>query len=89
MKPVIVTTKHRGVFFGYLKEDDKAPSQLTLTNARNCLYWSADVGGFLGLAAIGPTSGCRIGKKVSELKLYDITSTTLVEEDAVKKWEAA
>lgn len=89
LKPVLVTTEFRGVFFGYLKDDTKAPAQLTLTGARNCIYWSADMGGFLGLAAKGPTSGCRIGMKVEELTLYKITSITPVSETAALAWEKA
>ncbi len=88
-KPVLVTTEFRGVFFGHIKDDKKAPAEITLTGARNCLYWSADIGGFLGLASVGPNSSCKIGKSVPELKLYKITSITPVEPAAVKKWEAA
>ena len=47
-KPVLVTTEFRGVFFGYIKSRDGAT--VILTNARNCLYWSAQTGGFGGLA---------------------------------------
>lgn len=58
-RPVLVTTEYRGVFFGYATETDG--ETIKLDNARNCLYWSTDVMGFLGLAATGPTAGCRIG----------------------------
>jgi hypothetical protein len=88
-KAVLITTEFRGVFFGYLKEDKKAPEQITLTNARNCIYWSASVGGFLGLAAKGPDKECRIGVRVPEVTLYKVTSVTAVEDAAVKAWEAA
>lgn len=88
-KPVLVTTEFRGVFFGYVKDDKKAPDEVTITGARNCIYWSSDCGGFLGLAATGPTKDCRIGKKVPELKLFKVTSITPVEDEAVKAWEAA
>jgi hypothetical protein len=87
-KAVIVTTEFRGVFFGFVKDDKKSPDQITLTDARNCIYWSSDVGGFLGLAANGPTSGCRIGTKVSELTIYKVTSISPVSEEAAKKWLA-
>ncbi len=40
-KKVLVTTKHRGVFHGTLAERDG--STVTLTDARNCVYWSQDV----------------------------------------------
>lgn len=85
---VLVTTEFRGVFFGYVKDESKAPDEITLTGARNCIYWSSDCGGFLGLASNGPSSNCRIGKKVTELKLYKITSITPVEERAVSAWES-
>lgn len=88
-KPVLITTEFRGVFFGYIKDDTKLPNEVTITGAKNCIYWSADCGGFLGLAANGPTKGCRIGKRVSELTLYKVTSVTPVESDAEKVWEAA
>jgi len=84
-KPVLVTTEFRGVFFGYLKSQDGRES-LTLTKARNCIYWSSDVGGFLGLASIGPSSSCRLGKMVDELTLYKITSVTPVSKEAVERW---
>lgn len=63
-KPVLVTTEFRGVFFGFIKNDKKCPAEITLTNVRNCIYWSSDCNGFLGLAATGPTSGCRIGAHI-------------------------
>lgn len=56
MKPVLVTTEFRGVFFGYVKTDKKLPEEITLTNAKNCIYWS-DCGGFMGLASQGPGGG--------------------------------
>jgi hypothetical protein len=88
-KPVLITTEFRGVFFGYLTNDKKAPAEVTLKNAKNCVYWSSDCGGFLGLAANGPTQGCKIGKTVPEIKLYKITSVTPVSKEAAKKWDAA
>jgi len=83
---VLVTTIHKGVFFGYASEGVKAKS-ITITNARNCVYWSADVKGFLGLAANGPTNSCRIGPKVPELTLTDVTSISKVTPEATEKWE--
>ena len=88
-KAVLVTTEFRGVFFGEIKNDKKLPGEITLKNARNCLSWSSEVGGFLGLASDGPNSNCRIGKSVSELTLYKITSVTPVSEKAVKAWKKA
>lgn len=88
VKPVLVTTEFRGVFFGHLK-DDASPNQITLTGARNCIYWASSVGGFMGLAANGPNRDCRIGARVDEITLYKITSVTPVSDAAAKAWEDA
>ena len=87
-KPVIVTTQHRGVFFGYLISDN-APEKVTLRDARCCLYWDTGLRGFLGLAESGPNESCRIGPKVPETTLCDITSVTACTTDAVAQWEKA
>jgi hypothetical protein len=84
---VLVTTQHRGVFFGYAADIEGA--MINLRAARNCLYWSADVKGFHGLAATGPSKSCRVGPAVDMLQLRDITSVSLVTSEAVKAWEAA
>ena len=89
MKAVLVTTEFRGVFFGFVKNNKKLPEEITLTNARNCIYWSSDCKGFLGLAANGPTHNCKIGMQVPELTLYKITSVTPVTTEATKKWQEA
>ena len=85
-RPVLVTTAHRGVFFGYAT--DTTGETITLKNARNCIYWSASVKGFLGLAATGPDANCKIGPR-ADLVLRAITSVAEVTADAVKAWEAA
>lgn len=85
---VLVTTAHRGVFFGYMNGEIKKDS-VTLTDARNCVYWSVDVKGFLGLAATGPSTSCKIGPKVPSLKLLSVTAVVEVTPEAVEKWEKA
>jgi hypothetical protein len=86
-RPVLVTTEFRGVFFGYA--DDTTGENITLTGARNCIYWPASQGGFAGLAAEGPASGARIGAKVEKIDLRKVTSVTEVSAEAAAKWEAA
>jgi hypothetical protein len=85
-RPVIITTAHRGVFFGYADQTDG--EQIALKRARLCLYWSADVKGFMGLAAHGPSAKCRVGPP-ADITLRAITSVLEVTPEAVKKWEAA
>src|SRR3990167_9710521 len=84
---VMVTTDKRGVFAGLLKKD--AGGVVTLTEARNCVYWSQDVRGFLGLAAGGPTAGCRIGPSVPEMELCGVTAIVTCTDAGRKAWEAA
>lgn len=86
-RPVLVTTEFRGVFFGYA--DDTTGDNVTLVNARNCIYWPATNGGFAGLASEGPAKGARIGAKVDKIDLRKVTSVTEVTSAAVKAWEAA
>ena len=84
-RPVLVTTTHRGVFFGFATDTDG--STIKLTQAHNCVYWSRDVKGFLGLAANGPSEGCRVGP-AADIELRDITSVSEVTPEAVAKWES-
>ena len=85
--PVIVTTKYRGVFFGYA--DNTSGDTITLKNARNCLYWSAKTGGFMGLASKGPASGSRIGERVTSIELRKVTSVSQMTPASVEAWEQA
>lgn len=85
-RPVLVTTAHRGVFFGYTH--DTAGAIITLRAARNCLYWPREQKGFLGLAAVGPVKGTRIGP-AADIELRDITSVATCTPEAVIAWEKA
>lgn len=86
-RAVMVTTKHRGVFFGYLDGEPEQDS-IELSKARMCVYWSADVKGVLGLASGGPSDGCRVTHALTEpVTLYDVTGVFGVSEDAVQRWE--
>lgn len=90
-KAVLVTTEHRGVFFGYLEKPadyDEEGARITLSRARNCLYWSTDVHGFIGLAVTGPSASCRVGP-AADLKLQKVTSVVSVTPEATEKWEKA
>ena len=85
-RAVLVTTAHRGVFFGYATDVDG--ETITLRAARLCLYWSADVKGFMGLASSGPSKSCRVGPR-ADITLRNITAVLTVEPAAVAAWESA
>ena len=84
-RPVVVTTEYRGVFFGYA--GDTSGDTITLHRARNCIYWSADVKGFIGLATSGPSAKCRIGPSAT-IELRKVTSVVEASQDAVAAWES-
>ncbi len=86
-RPVLVTTEYRGVFFGFA-EDTKGDT-ITLKRARNCIYWSAATGGFMGLASNGPAKGSRIGAEVSQIDLRKVTAVTEMTDKAVAAWAEA
>jgi hypothetical protein len=83
---VLVTTAHRGVFFGYA--DDTDGETIILKRARLCVYWPAECKGFMGLAASGPTKNAKIGP-AADITLRNITAVLECTPAAVKAWEAA
>ena len=83
---IVVTTAHRGVFFGYATNVDG--ETIDLKRARLCVYWTPDLRGFMGLAATGPSKGCRIGP-AADITLRAITAVVAVSPEAVAKWESA
>ena len=85
-RAVIVTTQHRGVFFGFAEDTDG--DAIKLREARNCIYWSTEVRGFMGLAATGPDKDSRVGP-AANIEVRNITSVIECTPEAVKAWEAA
>ena len=85
-RAVVVTTTHRGVFFGYADATDG--EIIKLRAARNCVYWSPSIKGFMGLAATGPDKQCKIGP-AADISLRDITSVIECTPEATQAWETA
>ena len=85
-RPVVVTTEHRGVFFGFMNGSTESDKVVALTDAQMCVYWSADVRGVLGLAATGPSGSCRITPAVPKLTVQDVTAVMDATDEAVKAW---
>lgn len=84
-RAVIVTTEHRGVFFGYATKTDG--DTIDLKRARLAVYWTADLRGFMGLASHGPGAGCKIGH-AADITLRSITAVVECSPEAVVKWES-
>ena len=85
-RAVLVTTAHRGVFFGYATDTDG--DTIKLRAARNAIYWPASNKGFLGLASDGPAKDARVGPP-ADIELRAVTCVAEVTEAAVAKWESA
>lgn len=85
-RAVVVTTLHRGVFFGY--SSDTSGTTVKLRAGRNCLYWPKENKGFVGLAADGPKEGARVGP-AADMELRDVTCVVEVGAAAAAAWEEA
>lgn len=85
--PMVVTTE-RGVFFGYGTPDLNA-QHVRIANARMIVYWSADVRSVVGLAANGPTNGCKIGPRAPAIIVRNVTAVIECSDEAAKKFEEA
>jgi len=84
-RKVLVTTIHRGVFFGALTE--KNGNAVVLENARCAIYWATTYG-FLELAKVGPNSKSKIGATAPRIELFDVTSISDVTPAAANAWES-
>lgn len=85
-RAVVVTTEYRGVFFGYASDTDG--DVIKLRAARNCVYWSNGVRGFMCLAATGPDKQSKVGP-AADIEVRKITSIIECTPEAVAAWEAA
>jgi hypothetical protein len=83
-RAVVVTTKHRGVFFGYAV--DTSGAIIKLRRMRNCLRWPTGNQGFVGLASMGPVDGACIGPP-ADAELRDITCVLECSAAATERWE--
>lgn len=89
MKPVIVTTQHRGVFAGLIEEDqDLTAKQMPLKNAKMAIYWGTKRG-VMELAETGPTASSKISAPADIPMLHDITAVFAITEEGWKKWQTA
>lgn len=89
LSPILVTTKHRGVFFGWADPGEANERTITLSKCRNCIRWASSIGGFLGLAKTGPDDNCRIGAEAPTVTLHDVTSVSYVSSEAAEAWSKA
>ena len=89
LTPVLVTTKHRGVFAGLVPADqDLAAPTMALKSARMAIYWGT-TRGLMELCATGPTSKSKISAPADIPVLHDITAVMSITPVAWAKWQSA
>ena len=84
-RPVIVTTEHRGVFFGYAT--DTSGQTIELKRARMAIYWGT-TRGLMELADTGPTKTSKISAR-ADLQIRKITAVFETTPLATEAWEKA
>ena len=83
-RPVIVTTEHRGVFFGYAT--DTSGDRIHLKRARMAIYWGT-TRGLMELCETGPTAKSRLSAR-ADLEARKVTAVFDVTPEAAKAWES-
>lgn len=84
-KKVVVTTSHRGVFFGTLTKRDG--SDVELADARVCVYWARETRGFVGLAKTGPIGESRVSPSCLRMAISSVTSISECTPESIARWE--
>ena len=87
---VVVTNKHRGIYFGYVVSELEGGNALRLERARHCYRYTYHQGheGTWGLASGGPADGSQVGPRVT-MTVRDVASVAECTPEAVERWEAA
>lgn len=86
MKPVLVTTKHRGVFGGLVPDDqDMTVNQMPLQEARMAIRWGT-TRGLMELCDTGPTASSKISAPADIPMLHDITAVFAITDKAWATW---
>lgn len=84
-RPVIVTTEHRGVFYGLA--DNTTGDVIHLKGARMAIRFGTTKG-LMELAETGPTPSSKISAR-ADLELRKVTAVFEVTPAAAEKWEGA
>jgi hypothetical protein len=88
MKPVLVTTSHRGVFGGLIPDDqDLTVKQMPLKDARMAIRWGTTKG-LMQLCDTGPTPSSLISAPADVPMLHDITAIFAISDKAWESWQS-
>lgn len=86
MKPVLVTTKHRGVFGGLVPDDQDMTARTIAIKEARCAIKFGTTRGIAQLAETGPTGQSRIGAPADLEAIHDVTAVWTITEAAWEKW---
>lgn len=87
MKALLITTKHRGVFYAEAQSNADL-TQSTLTDLKNCrmaIRWNTTKG-LMELAEDGPNEKSKISSPANIAVLHDVTAVFEVTEKAKAAW---
>jgi hypothetical protein len=87
-KAVVVTTAHKGVFFGFADPKSLELKTLRIEQAQMCVYWSTGVRGIVGLAANGPDKQCKVTPAAPAMTLHEVTSVMECSSQAEEAWKS-
>jgi hypothetical protein len=85
LRPVVVTTAHRGVFVGYTTDPSDAEI-VRLERGRMIVYWPESTRSVVGLAVRGPGAGSRVSPPAT-ITLRNVTSVIEATVAASEAWE--
>lgn len=89
LRPVLVTTQHRGVFMGLIPSDQDINARtMPLQKARMIIYWGTTKG-LMELCETGPTEKSKISAPADIAALHDITAVFEVKPAAWQKVQEA
>ena len=83
-RSVIVTTEHKGVFWGYAT--DTSGDRINLRSARMAIYFGT-TRGVMELAETGPTGASKVSAR-ADIEIRRVTAVFEVTPEATAKWEA-
>lgn len=73
---------------GYINPNHRPEKTISAKNVRMIVHWSSDVRGLFGLAANGPTKGCRVTAAAPACVLHGVTAVMDITEKAEKAFRA-
>lgn len=89
LRPVLITTEHRGVFAGLIPSDqDLTEKSMPLKAAKMAIYWGTTKG-VMQLCATGPTGNSKISAPADIPMLHAITGVFDITPEAWAAWEKA